>query len=77
MLNELYKRNIHSLIIEGGKETLQSFIDDNLWDEARVFVGVSKLENGISAPILNIKPNYKEKVSTDILSWYLNSNSVI
>ena len=77
LLNELYKRNIHSLIIEGGKETLQSFIDDNLWDEARVFVGVSKLENGISAPILNIKPNYKEKVSTDILSWYLNSNSVI
>ena len=76
LMSELYKRNIHSVIIEGGKETLQSFIDDNLWDEARVFVGVVKLEKGISAPVLNIKPKSEEKVSTDVLSWYHNSTLV-
>ena len=57
-------------------KTLQSFIDDNLWDEARVFVGVVKLEKGISAPVLNIKPKSEEKVSTDVLSWYHNSTLV-
>ena len=33
MLNELWKRNIQSILIEGGTYTLQQFIDKNLWDE--------------------------------------------
>jgi len=73
IMNELYKRNIHSVIIEGGRETLQSFIDENLWDEARVFVGEANLEKGIPAPTLNTKPKSEEKVSTDILRWYFKS----
>src|SRR5690606_30451349 len=35
----LNQRNIQSLIVEGGSQTLQSFIDAGLWDEARVFTG--------------------------------------
>ena len=35
-LESLYAHGIQSLIIEGGAKTLQSFIDDNLWDEIRV-----------------------------------------
>ncbi|HRN45021.1 MAG TPA: bifunctional diaminohydroxyphosphoribosylaminopyrimidine deaminase/5-amino-6-(5-phosphoribosylamino)uracil reductase RibD, partial [Flavobacterium sp.] len=35
----LYQHQIQSVIIEGGRQTLQTFIDANLWDEARVFVG--------------------------------------
>ena len=73
IMNELYKRNIHSIIIEGGRETLQSFIDANLWDEARVFVGETNLEKGIPAPILNTKPKSEEKVSKDVLRWYFKS----
>jgi diaminohydroxyphosphoribosylaminopyrimidine deaminase/5-amino-6-(5-phosphoribosylamino)uracil reductase len=72
MMSELYKRNIHSVIIEGGRETLQSFIDLNLWDEARVFIGECKLTAGISAPVLPVKPFLEEKVSTDLLRWYCN-----
>lgn len=72
ILEQLYKRNIHSVIIEGGRKTLQSFIDANLWDEARVFVGSANLEKGITAPILNTKAKFEEKVSTDILKWYSN-----
>jgi diaminohydroxyphosphoribosylaminopyrimidine deaminase/5-amino-6-(5-phosphoribosylamino)uracil reductase len=33
----LYDHQIQSVIIEGGRQTLQTFIDANLWDEARVF----------------------------------------
>jgi len=73
LMSELYKRNIHSVIIEGGRETLQSFIDENLWDEARVFVGETNLEKGIPAPILNSKPKSEERVSTDVLRWFYNS----
>jgi diaminohydroxyphosphoribosylaminopyrimidine deaminase/5-amino-6-(5-phosphoribosylamino)uracil reductase len=49
----LYKYGIQSVIIEGGKQTLQTFIDDNLWDEARVFIGDISLKEGIKAPFLN------------------------
>ena len=36
LLSSLYENDIQSLLVEGGAKTLQSFIDQNLWDEARV-----------------------------------------
>src|SRR5207247_2413973 len=39
ILNHLYQKNIQSIIVEGGAKLLQSFIDENLWDEARIFTG--------------------------------------
>ena len=48
----LYNRNINSIIIEGGAKTLQTFIDENLWDEARVFIGNVEFNEGIKAPKL-------------------------
>lgn len=35
----LYTYEIQSIIVEGGKQTIQSFIDANLWDEAYIFKG--------------------------------------
>ncbi|WP_284651357.1 bifunctional diaminohydroxyphosphoribosylaminopyrimidine deaminase/5-amino-6-(5-phosphoribosylamino)uracil reductase RibD [Flavobacterium terrisoli] len=49
----LYKYGIQSMIVEGGKQTLQTFIDDNLWDEARVFIGNISLNEGTKAPLLS------------------------
>ena len=46
----LYKHQLQSVIIEGGSKTLQSFIDEKLWDEARVFKGVTTFLEGIKAP---------------------------
>lgn len=48
----LYQHQIQSVIIEGGRQTLQTFIDANLWDEARVFVGSIKFKEGTQAPTL-------------------------
>lgn len=67
ILERLYQHQIQSIIIEGGAKTLQTFIDANLWDEARVFIGNSKFGNGIKAPILNRAPSKKEKIGTDEL----------
>jgi diaminohydroxyphosphoribosylaminopyrimidine deaminase / 5-amino-6-(5-phosphoribosylamino)uracil reductase len=68
----LYDRNIQSVIIEGGRQTLQTFIDENLWDEARVFKANLYLENGIKAPILNSKNIEKQTIAGDQLLIFRN-----
>jgi len=59
----LYQHQIQSVIIEGGLQTLQTFIDANLWDEARIFIGKTRFKKGTKAPQL-IKTNL-EKHSID------------
>lgn len=49
---KLYEHNIQSVLIEGGAKTIQSFIDCNVWDEARIFVGSATFKDGTKAPIL-------------------------
>ncbi|PRZ28093.1 bifunctional diaminohydroxyphosphoribosylaminopyrimidine deaminase/5-amino-6-(5-phosphoribosylamino)uracil reductase RibD [Flavobacterium granuli] len=63
----LFKHQIQSVIIEGGSQTLQTFIDANLWDEARVFIGNSILGDGIKAPILARKQFKKHWIDRDEL----------
>lgn len=72
ILEVLSKHKIQSVIIEGGAVTLQSFIDDNLWDEARVFIGNNNFEDGIKAPTLNGKLEKEEQLTNNILRTYLN-----
>ena len=67
ILERLYQHQIQSIIIEGGAQTLQTFIDANLWDEARVFIGNSQFGNGIKAPILNRAPSKRETIGIDEL----------
>lgn len=50
MMEIAYKHNIQSVIIEGGKQTLQSFIDASLWDEARIFKTEVTLNEGTKSP---------------------------
>ena len=68
----LYLKNINSVIIEGGRKTLRAFINENLWDEARVFIGNTSFKNGIKAPSISGNLIFKERVSTDILKIYKN-----
>ena len=53
MLNELWKRNIQSILIEGGTYTLQQFIDKNLWDETYRISTSIFLEEGVKSPTFN------------------------
>ncbi len=56
ILNELYQREIQSLIVEGGRELLESFIVENYWDQAWVYVGDRFFGEGIKAPLLPLSP---------------------
>jgi diaminohydroxyphosphoribosylaminopyrimidine deaminase/5-amino-6-(5-phosphoribosylamino)uracil reductase len=50
LVADLRKQKIQSVIIEGGAQTLQLFIDAKLWDEARVFTSSRIFGDGISSP---------------------------
>jgi diaminohydroxyphosphoribosylaminopyrimidine deaminase/5-amino-6-(5-phosphoribosylamino)uracil reductase len=66
----LYKYEIQSVIIEGGKRTLQSFIDANLWDEAYIFIGNVFFKEGLLAPKLLNKPVEIKNIFEDTLKVY-------
>lgn len=50
LTDAMHRRGIQSVIIEGGRQTLQAFIHAGLWDEARIFIGNMPLRNGTKAP---------------------------
>lgn len=50
ILSDLYQRNIQTLIVEGGKQLLQSFLEESFWDKIRVETSPIRLKKGISAP---------------------------
>lgn len=70
--NLLYNYNINSVIIEGGAKTLQTFIDENLWDEARVFTGQVNFNKGIKAPKFQGVLTSEKQIITDSLKIYKN-----
>ena len=68
----LYKHQINSVIIEGGPKTLQAFIDENLWDEARIFTGELNLNEGILKPQINGTLVAETAIASDCLKILRN-----
>ena len=68
----LLDNNLQSVIIEGGTKTIQTFIDENLWDEARVFSAKIQLFEGTKAPIFGVKFRDKISILNDDLFFYEN-----
>lgn len=50
LLKALYDMEVQSVIVEGGRVTLQRFIDEGVWDEAWRYVGTLALGDGVPAP---------------------------
>ncbi len=73
MIALLYSKNINSVIIEGGAQTIETFIDEHLWDEARVFRGPTNFKNGIKAPEFHGQLISEEKIIDDTLHIYVNN----
>jgi len=53
---ELRMRKINSVLVEGGKELLQSFIDNGLWDEAYIETSDLTFGAGVEAPVIGGHP---------------------
>lgn len=72
ILDELYKRDIQSVIIEGGPTLHGSFYEAGLWDEIRRFVSPTEIENGVRAINLAIEPESESAIGSDRLLIYRN-----
>lgn len=69
-MDVLHRKNIGSLIVEGGSNTLQRFIDAGLWDEARVLTGDVHLGRGIKAPVFERRHTHCTAFGADMIDYY-------
>lgn len=74
ILEDLYNRNIQSVIVEGGAKTLQRFIDLSLWDEARIFYGPTLFFKGVKAPEIVGEPIANEEIDGTRLFYLVNTD---
>jgi diaminohydroxyphosphoribosylaminopyrimidine deaminase/5-amino-6-(5-phosphoribosylamino)uracil reductase len=71
VLQTLVKRGIQSIIIEGGSNVINQFIQLGLWDEALQLIGAKKFNKGILAPVIkDFKLIDTFKSGKDIVNHY-------
>lgn len=68
-LDRMYQLNIQSVIVEGGKKTLEKFLEAELWDEARILVGNQMWGKGLKAPKLPRIPEKKVNIDDNQLIY--------
>ncbi len=74
ILHKLYVAKIQSVIVEGGSQVLCSFIGQDLWDEARRFIGTTNFVKGVAAPKIEMEPNRHMSVGNCSLYFYFNNH---
>lgn len=74
LLHALYHLQIQSLLVEGGGKTLQSFIDENAWDESRIITNTGLfVPHGVKAPQLETGELIStQRVSEDVITVLRN-----
>jgi riboflavin-specific deaminase-like protein len=77
LVNALYRMNIQSVLVEGGAYLLQSFIDEEMWDEARVITNEQlSIGAGLPAPVLkNEMLKNVEHIFSDVIRTYKNTKT--
>ena len=55
IVDYLYQVNLSSLIVEGGTQLLQAFIDANLWDEVYIETSPEIIGSGVKAPNITMQ----------------------
>ncbi len=78
IVNALYQLKILSVIVEGGATLLQSFIDDNAWDEARIITNRQMtIGKGLHAPQLSHSIKIAEEtLLTDTIEVFTSSQNL-
>ncbi len=75
--SDLYQGNRDTLLVEGGAQLLNSFINAGLWDEARIIKSPQMLHSGIKAPLLKGNKIAQFNLDEDLVSLLLCPNNVI
>lgn len=79
MANALYQLKVQSVLVEGGAQLLQSFIDEGLWDEIRVITNNEQVvANGLPAPRMQSGRLLKqESLFSDTLQYFVNPQTLV
>lgn len=74
----LYEQKIQSLLVEGGSQLLQSFIDSGYWDEIYVEHSRTPLQQGVKAPLIpaGIQATYFERGGVTTAHYIPKENSL-
>jgi diaminohydroxyphosphoribosylaminopyrimidine deaminase/5-amino-6-(5-phosphoribosylamino)uracil reductase len=72
ILSLLYTKDIGSVLVEGGAQVLNSFINEGLWDEARIFTSNNNFDEGIDAPVIEFDQAEEQNIVGDRLSIIYN-----
>jgi len=72
LLQYLYDKGLQSVLVEGGQILINSFIRENLWDEARVFTGTKEFGAGVHAPVIRQVSPEQYRIREDVLFFYHN-----
>jgi diaminohydroxyphosphoribosylaminopyrimidine deaminase/5-amino-6-(5-phosphoribosylamino)uracil reductase len=74
ILSALHSSNLLSVLVEGGRGLLQSFIDSGIWDEVRTITNQElEIQGGISSPeLFNARLIQTESYGSDTISYYRN-----
>ncbi len=74
IVNALYQLKIQSMIVEGGAKLIQSFIDEEMWDEVRTIKNEKLIvEKGLSAPELKSQTEKEHmRILDDSIKIYTN-----
>lgn len=70
IFQDLYEREIQSVIIEGGALILEDCIQHNIWDEMRVFTGPITFVKGVAAPYINMQAHVCQTIGNSMLDIY-------
>ena len=65
-----YQQKIQSVIVEGGARLLQSFIDEGIWDEAKVITDQSLVIDEACPEFDSFKLMSSEKIVDDQIDYY-------
>jgi diaminohydroxyphosphoribosylaminopyrimidine deaminase / 5-amino-6-(5-phosphoribosylamino)uracil reductase len=68
----LYERKVQSVLVEGGTKLIESFITENCWDEARIFISQKKIHAGVFAPNFSGNVEQEVQLTNDVLRFYRN-----
>lgn len=77
IVHALYQLKIHSMLVEGGAQLLQTFIDEGYWDEAKVITNEQLvLKSGLPAPVLHHQQlQAQQTVCSDVIRVYAHQQN--
>jgi diaminohydroxyphosphoribosylaminopyrimidine deaminase/5-amino-6-(5-phosphoribosylamino)uracil reductase len=78
VVHALYQLKIQSVLVEGGAQLLQSFIDEDVWDEIRIITNNGLVvPQGLPAPRMQSgQLLHQETLFSDTLQYFVNPQTL-